>query len=94
MSFVEPDWDGAGDLELSGRFFVPLVEARAGAPLTAEVEFGFAGSSLNLPNYRLAVADLVGNLSYQYPYGLNSPPMAASLFGRPGDGDGQRRGRT
>ena len=81
MSFVEPDWDGAGDLELSGRFFVPLVEARAGAPLTAEVEFGFAGSSLNLPNYRLAVADLVGNLSYQYPYGLSSPPMAASLFG-------------
>ena len=83
MSFVEPDWDGAGDLELSGRFFVPLVEARAGAPLTAEVEFGFAGSSLNLPNYRLAVADLVGNLSYQYPYGLSSPPMAASLFGHP-----------
>ncbi len=83
MTFVEPDWDGAGDLELSGRFFVPLVEARAGAPLTAEVEFGFAGSSLDLPNYRLAVADLVGDLSYQYPYGLSSPPMAASLFGRP-----------
>ncbi|MCY3639433.1 MAG: DUF3971 domain-containing protein [Gammaproteobacteria bacterium] len=83
MTFVEPDWGGAGDLELSGRFFVPLVEARAGAPLTAEVEFGFAGSSLNLPNYRLAVADLVGDLSYQYPYGLSSLPMAASLFGRP-----------
>ena len=83
MSFVEPDWEGAGDLELGGSFFVPLVEARAGAPLAAEVEFGFAGSSLTLPSYRLAVADLVGNLSYRYPYDLSSPPMAATLFGRP-----------
>lgn len=83
MSFVEPDWDGAGDLELRGSFFVPLVAARAGAPLAAEVEFGFAGASLDLPNYRLAVADLAGNLSYRYPYGLSSPPMAATLFGHP-----------
>ena len=83
MSFVEADWGGAGDLELHGRFFVPLVEARAGAPLTAEVQFGFAGSSLDLPNYRVAVADLVGDLSYRYPYSLSSPPMAATLFGRP-----------
>ena len=83
MSFVEPDWDGAGGLELRGGFFVPLVEARAGAPLTAEVEFDFAGSSLNLPNYRIAVADLVGDVSYRYPYDLSSPPMVATLFGRP-----------
>ena len=83
MSFVEPDWDGAGELDLGGRFFVPLVEARAGAPLTAAVEFGFADASLNLPNYRLAVADLAGNLSYRYPYALSSPPMAATLFDRP-----------
>ena len=83
MAFVEPDWDGAGDLELRGDFFVPLVEERAGAPLAAEVDFEFAGSSLNLPNFRIAIADLTGNLSYRHPYGLSSPPMAATLFGRP-----------
>ena len=83
MGFVEPDWDGEGALELRGEFFVPLVEERAGAPLAAEVAFGFAGSSLNLPNYRIAAADLVGNLSYRYPYSLSSPPIAATLFGHP-----------
>ncbi len=83
MSFVAPDWDGAGDLELSGRFFVPLDEGRAGAPLAAQAQFGFAGASLNLPDYRLAVADLTGELTYRYPYGLSSPPMAATLFGHP-----------
>ncbi len=83
MSFVAPNWSGAGDLELSGRFFVPLDEARAGAPLAAQVQFGFAGASLSLPDYRLAVTDLTGDLAYRYPYGLSSPPMAATLFGHP-----------
>ena len=83
MSFVQADWDGAGDVDMRGSFFVPLVQARAGRPLAADVEFAFTGSSLNLPNFRVEVADLAGNLSYRYPYGLSSPPMTASLFGRP-----------
>ena len=83
LGFVEPGWGGAGGLELRGEFFVPLVEKRAGAPLAAEVAFGFGGSSLSLPNYRIAVADLVGDLSYRYPYKLSSSPIAATLFGHP-----------
>ena len=82
MAFVEPDWDGTGNVDLNGRFFVPLVEERAGAPLAAAVAFGFIGASLDLPGYRVAVADLTGEASYRYPYDLSSPPMAATLFGR------------
>lgn len=87
LAFIEPDWRGGGALGIAGDLFVPLNEqTRKGQterPVAADLAIALTDLSLDMPNYRLAVAGLNGAANYEYPYNLNSGPVAASLFGRP-----------
>ena len=87
LSFVQPNWTSQGRIGVSGRIFAPLNEppaaARGQEELAASLAFDLDDWALAMPNYRLTVAGLKGAASYQFPYELNSGPVAANLFGRP-----------
>ncbi len=82
MTFVTPEWDGTGRLELNGDLYVPI-DASHDRGLDARLRFDLADVGLTLPEYRLEVAHLNGPVRYAYPYGLSAEPLAAELFGRP-----------
>lgn len=98
LSFVEPDWQGAGPLRVSGSLRVPLrsdsalaeAQGSAGADPAAErkglevdLGFDFQAVALELPGYRLRLEDLRGRLDYRYPYGLAGDGLQARVFGEP-----------
>lgn len=87
LSFVAPEWSGQGRMGIDGRVFAPLneqpAEPQGQEALAADLDFALDGLTLAMANYRLTVAGLEGAASYQFPYGLNSAPMRASLFGHP-----------
>lgn len=82
MDFVQPQWDGAGQLGLAGKLFIPLNEQQVDAPFDADLDIDLRGLSLDLPNYRLRLDGLSGQATYRFPYALNSDALAATLFGR------------
>ncbi len=82
MDFVQPQWDGAGQLGLAGELFIPLNEHQVDAPFDADLDIDLSDLSLDLPNYRLRLAGLFGQATYRFPYALNSNALAATLFGR------------
>ncbi len=83
MAFVAPEWDGTGRLGLAGDLYIPIDEARAG-PVDGRLQFDLADVSLILPDYRLQVDRINGQVQYRYPHYMDSEPLAAHLFGRPG----------
>ncbi len=84
LSFVQPEWDGTGQLAFNGKLFVPLDEhEETRHPFDANLAIKLMDVGLELPNYRLSLADLNGDATYRFPYMLNSEPIKGALFDQP-----------
>ena len=82
MTFVAPEWDGSGRLELQGDLFVPIDESDD-RPVDCRLQFDLGDAGLVLPDYRLEVGHLNGPARYSCPHYLSAESLRAELFGRP-----------
>ncbi len=82
LDFVAPEWDGTGNLELSGEIYVPINEAAG--PMDCRLDIELADVGLTLPDYRLELQHLHGPVRYRYPHYLAAAPLPVELFGRRG----------
>ena len=82
MTFVAPEWDGSGRLELQGDLFVPIDESDD-RPVDCRLQFDLGDAGLVLPDYRLEVGHLNGPAQYSCPHYLSAESLQAELFGRP-----------
>ncbi|NIP13593.1 MAG: hypothetical protein GWM88_02150 [Pseudomonadales bacterium] len=84
LRFVGPDWDGDGRLEVLGDLHVPIKLAEgveATEQLQVDVNVRMFDAGLQMPDFRLALAGLEGDLRYGYPGSLRSSRVSGSLFG-------------
>ncbi|MFW6093415.1 MAG: YhdP family protein [Pseudomonadota bacterium] len=81
LAFVRPDWQARGPLRVSGELRVPFGSAERRPEVRLRSEF--EGVDLDLPGYRLALADLDGRFRYRYPHELNASGISGRLFGEP-----------
>ncbi|MEM1230089.1 MAG: AsmA-like C-terminal region-containing protein [Pseudomonadota bacterium] len=85
LAFVEPDWEAAGRLRISGPVQVPLAaggEAAAQIGPQAQLEIALEDLALTLPGQRLAFTGLRGDLSYRTPAQLRSERLLGALHER------------
>jgi uncharacterized protein YhdP len=83
MRFVTPDWDGDGRLEVLGNLHVPIKlpeDVDATEQLQVEINVRMSDADLRMPDFRLALADLEGELRYRYPNSLRSSRVSGTLF--------------
>lgn len=82
LNFVEPDWEAAGPLRVSGELNIPL--GGAGQQTTAiRLRADLDGVDLRLPGYRVDLEALKGNLRYRFPYQMDAAGVSGRLFGEP-----------
>ena len=80
MPFITPQWSGSGPMALSGRLIVPLDEERA-PPLAVDMAIELDGVQLAMPEYRVALSELSGDLQFTLPH-LVSGELEGQLFDR------------
>ncbi len=89
MSFVTPDWVGAGPIRMVGSLSVPLnlqaeqISADAAEALEVDLDIELAGADLDLPGYGVSLGALVGTVHYTYPYQISGTEVAGRIFDRP-----------
>ncbi len=90
MSFVGPDWAGAGPLRMAGSLSVPLkqeaediAEPSAESALNVDLDIELIGADLDLPEFGVSLADLAGTVHYTYPYRISGAEVAGRIFDRP-----------
>ncbi|MFP6816487.1 MAG: AsmA-like C-terminal region-containing protein, partial [Pseudomonadales bacterium] len=84
LTFVGPDWTGAGNLHLFGNLHVPLGESQndeTADELGVDLFATMIGTNLEMPDYRLEVNNLEGRIRYRYPNSLRGHDITGSLFG-------------
>ncbi len=81
MTFVDPEWQGDGALDLSGELLIPIRRDRS-PELAVDLAFDAGGVRLDMPNYRVRVEDLQGRGTFSLPH-LMSGEFTASMFGHP-----------
>lgn len=84
LTFVGPDWTGAGSLHLQGNLHIPLGEPQndeMADELGVDLIAAMVGTDLDMPDYRLTVNDLEGRVRYRYPNSLRGDHITGSLFG-------------
>ena len=90
MSFITPDWSGAGDLKLEGFMHIPLKlgsehigDISAEKELAVDLQIGLDRVDLNLPAYRVSLGQLTGQMAYVYPHGISGEGVSGRIFDRP-----------
>ncbi len=84
MGFVAPEWVGDGRLEVLGNLHIPIKlpeDVDASEQLQVDVNVRMLDAGLRMPDFRLALGDLEGDLRYRYPNGLRSSRISGTLFG-------------
>jgi uncharacterized protein YhdP len=88
LTFIGPDWTGAGKLRLQGDLHVPLgdkegdKEGEIPDALAVDLNIELQLADLEMPDYRLTVNDLDGRLRYRYTNTQRGSDIKASLFWR------------
>ena len=82
LTFVLPEWRGTGRLTLAGDLYIPIAETNERA-VECRLDLELADTGLDLPNYRIAVAQLSGPARFRCPHYLSAEPLAGELFGQP-----------
>ncbi|TNF90380.1 MAG: hypothetical protein EP301_01205, partial [Gammaproteobacteria bacterium] len=90
MSFVTPDWVGAGPIRMAGFLSVPLKlqaehigEVDPAEELVVDLDIELNGADLDLPGYGVSLAALAGSLRYTYPYQISGSEVDGQIFDRP-----------
>ncbi len=84
LRFVGPEWDGDGRLEVLGNLHIPIKQPQGEediAQLQLDINVRMFDASLQMPDLRLSIADLEGDLRYRYPNWLRSSRVSGTLFG-------------
>jgi uncharacterized protein (TIGR02099 family) len=82
MRFIKPEWALGGSIRLHGRVDVPLKSPVDSERKThARLEGVLDAVSLELPDLRLSVADLKGELQFVTPLGITAESLTGTLWG-------------
>ena len=81
MSFITPGWAADGALNLHGNLRIPISVEQA-PPLRVDLQFYLDGFDLDMPDYRVAVADLRGSGTYSLPHNLKGR-FSGNMFEQP-----------
>lgn len=90
MSFVTPDWVGAGPIRMAGSLSVPLKftaehigDGATADDLEVDLDIELNGADLALPGYGVALDALAGTVHYTYPYQISGADVDGEIFNRP-----------
>ena len=64
MTFVEPEWTAAGKVQIAGPIRIPM---NTPGEIEADLEFGFDGLDLTMPELRVATQALAGRGTFSLP---------------------------
>ena len=80
LGFITPNWQGQGDLDLETALLVPLREEAP--PLQVDLKYELRDVGLDMPEYRIAVSDLVGQGQFSLPHDLTGS-FSGRMFDHP-----------
>ena len=81
MPQVDRSSTATGPIAFEATLRVPMKPN--GTPLAVELASKLGGVSLEMPNWRLVVGDIKGNLNYTHPYIVTGDGITGTLFDRP-----------
>ncbi len=79
VTFVRDEWTGAGPVSAHGSLVVPINGDTAG--VVADLDFFVQGASLNLPELRMPLTNVKGNVGFTSPNQVRSNTLSGRLFG-------------
>ena len=83
LSFITPEWDARGDINVVAKLQIPMVSDLANdARLQVDLETAFESVDVDMPNYRLAWQQLSGRHRFSLPHHLQGS-VSGKLFDQP-----------
>ena len=79
MSFVSPEWQGGGVVDLDARLSVPI-KADQAPPLAVDLRYDLTEVVLDMPEYRTRLEALSGQGTYELPHQIGGE-LRGRLFG-------------
>lgn len=79
VTFVRDEWAGAGPVSAQGSLVVPINGDTTG--VVADLDFFVQGASLNLPELRMPLTNVKGNVGFKSPNRVRSNRLSGRLFG-------------
>lgn len=79
VTFVRDEWTGEGPVSARGSLVVPINGATTG--VVADLDFTVQGASLTLPELRMPLTNVNGNVGFESPNRVQSNALSGRLFG-------------